>query len=149
MPRTLWLALALLLAAACVRAAAPAGAELEQRSAALAHQLRCVVCQNQSIADSQADLAVDLRREVRDQLARGRSEQQVIDYMVERYGEFVLYKPPVSSTTWLLWAGPALLLAGGLLALVLRLRRPVVKPEAAASADLAAARRLLDHEDPS
>src|SRR5688572_9592982 len=117
----------LALALACARAA-PAGSELDERTAALSHQLRCVVCQNQSIADSQAELAVDLRREVREQLARGRSEQQVIDYMVERYGAFVLYRPPFDGTTLLLWAGPALLLGGGLLALVLRLRRPPAGP---------------------
>lgn len=95
---------------------------LERRATALSHQLRCVVCQNQAIADSQAELAVDLRRQVREQLAKGLSDQQVADYLVQRYGEFVLYRPPLKSSTWLLWFGPALLLGGGLLAFGLRLR---------------------------
>jgi cytochrome c-type biogenesis protein CcmH/NrfF len=84
-------------------------AALEARVDNLAAQLRCLVCQNQSLADSHAGLAIDLKNQVRDQLRAGRDEAQVIDYMTQRYGDFVLYKPPWKATTALLWAGPALL----------------------------------------
>jgi len=96
---------------------APPGAAdpvLEKRVAALTEELRCLVCQNQTIADSHAELAVDLKNQVREKLRQGMSDQQVLDYMVERYGDFVLYRPPVKSTTWLLWFGPFLLLVVGL-----------------------------------
>ena len=96
---------------------------LEARVNKLSAELRCLVCQNQTIADSHADLATDLKNQVRDQLRAGRSEQQVIDYMTQRYGDFVLYRPPVRGTTALLWFGPAVLLVGGVLVLVLVLRR--------------------------
>ena len=86
---------------------------LEARVNGLAAELRCLVCQNQSLADSHADLAIDLKNQVREQLKAGHSERQVIDYMTERYGDFVLYRPPVKATTFLLWAGPALLLLSG------------------------------------
>lgn len=86
---------------------------LEARAMAIAEQLRCLVCQNQTIADSQAGLAVDLRKEIREQLKQGMNDKQIMDYMVQRYGDFVLYRPPVKTITWLLWFGPALLLAGG------------------------------------
>ncbi len=89
---------------------------LEERVNRLAVELRCLVCQNQSLADSHADLAVDLKNQVREQLKAGRSEGQVIDYMTERYGDFVLYRPPFKATTLLLWGGPlVLLLVGGVL----------------------------------
>jgi cytochrome c-type biogenesis protein CcmH/NrfF len=92
-------------------------AVLEARVDGLASQLRCLVCQNQSLADSHAGLAIDLKNQVREQLRAGRSEAQVIDYMTQRYGDFVLYKPPWKATTALLWLGPALLaLLGALLA---------------------------------
>jgi len=125
-----WLALlcgALLLSGAMAREAAPVAADpaLERRVQRIATELRCLVCQNQTIADSQADLAVDLRRQVREMLRRGDSDSQVITYMTERYGDFVLYRPPVKAATWLLWFGPAVLLLGGLgtLAWVLRRRQ--------------------------
>ena len=86
---------------------------LEARVNALSAELRCLVCQNQTIADSHADLAVDLKNQVREQLKAGRSEQQVIEYMTQRYGDFVLYRPPFKATTLLLWLGPALLLLIG------------------------------------
>jgi cytochrome c-type biogenesis protein CcmH len=83
----------------------------------LAMKLRCLVCQNQTIADSNAELAVDLRRQVREQLAAGKSDTQIIDFMTSRYGDFVLYSPPLKGTTWLLWFGPfALLLIGAFIA---------------------------------
>ena len=87
-------------------------------------ELRCLVCQNQTIADSNAALAVDLRREARSLLKQGKSDREVIDYMTERYGDFVLYRPPLRSTTFLLWFGPGLmLLGGGAAVLVVVLRR--------------------------
>jgi cytochrome c-type biogenesis protein CcmH len=105
--------------------AAPAAADpaLEARMARITAELRCLVCQNQTIADSQSGLATDLRQQVREMLQRGDSEQQVIDYMTARYGDFVLYRPPVKASTALLWFGPALLLIAGVTTLVVVLRR--------------------------
>jgi cytochrome c-type biogenesis protein CcmH len=85
----------------------------QQRYERLIRDLRCLVCQNQSIADSNAMLAGDLRREVRDMMIAGRTDEQIRDFMTERYGDFVLYRPPVRPRTWLLWAAPVLLLFGG------------------------------------
>jgi len=107
-------------APATAPAAVPASADpaLDARVQAIANELRCLVCQNQTIAESHAGLAVDLRRQVREMLARGDSERQVIDYMTARYGDFVLYRPPVKPATALLWYGPGVLLllaAGGLI----------------------------------
>jgi cytochrome c-type biogenesis protein CcmH len=107
---------------------------LEAHVTRLTQELRCLVCQNQTIADSTADLALDLKQQVREQLAQGRSDQQVIDFMVQRYGDFVLYRPPVKRATWLLWFGPALLLMGGLGFLLLKIRKQTA---AHASADAA------------
>jgi cytochrome c-type biogenesis protein CcmH len=102
---------------------AVADPELEQRVLAIAAELRCLVCQNETIAASHADLAVDLRNQVREMLRQGKSERDIIDYMTARYGDFVLYRPPVKNTTAILWFGPPLLLGGGLLGLWLILRR--------------------------
>jgi cytochrome c-type biogenesis protein CcmH len=96
---------------------------LEEKVQGLAEVLRCLVCQNQNLADSHADLAIDLKNQVREMLKHGKSEKEVIDYMVERYGDFVLYKPPLKGTTWLLWGGPFMLFGGGLGALYLNIRR--------------------------
>ena len=96
--------------------------ELEKRVQAISEELRCLVCQNQTIADSHADLAIDLKNQVREMLAQGKSNQEVTDYMVKRYGDFVLYRPPVKTSTWLLWFGPFLLLIGGIGFLVLKLK---------------------------
>jgi cytochrome c-type biogenesis protein CcmH/NrfF len=90
---------------------------LEARVMEVSAELRCLVCQNQSLADSHAGLAIDLKNQVREQLQAGRSEQQVLAYMTERYGDFVRYRPPLKASTVLLWAGPLLLVLGGLLAL--------------------------------
>ena len=113
---------------------APTAAEnpvLEARMMVLAAELRCLVCQNQTIADSHADLAVDLRQQIREQLTQGRSEDQIRDYMTARYGDFVLYKPPFKATTALLWVGPPLLLLGALAGLFLMLRaRQRASPDA-------------------
>ena len=102
---------------------AAADAALERRVQALSGELRCLVCQNQSLADSHADLAIDLKNKVREKLQQGASEKDVIAFMTERYGDFVLYRPPLKATTLLLWFGPGLLLLAGLIALFVRLRR--------------------------
>ncbi len=123
------LILSLLLLAATFSAAAgeaqPVAADpaLEARVQAISEELRCLVCQNQNIADSHAELAIDLKNQVREMLAKGMSDQQVVGYMVERYGDFVLYRPPVKATTWLLWFGPFLLFVVGLGVLYFKLRR--------------------------
>lgn len=96
---------------------------LEAKVQSLAEVLRCLVCQNQNLADSHADLAIDLKNQVRDMLREGKTEKEVIDYMVARYGDFVLYRPPLKTTTWLLWGGPFVLFVGGLGALFVVLRR--------------------------
>jgi cytochrome c-type biogenesis protein CcmH len=128
----LWLALLALAAGAYGKEAEPVAADpvIEARMLRIAAELRCLVCQNQTIADSHSGLAEDLRREVRDQLKRGASDEQVVQYMTDRYGDFVRYRPPFKGATLLLWLGPALLLAGGLgvLAVVLR-RRAKLAPE--------------------
>jgi cytochrome c-type biogenesis protein CcmH len=97
----------------------------EERTMSLAAELRCLVCQNQTIADSNADLAVDLRREIREQVAAGRTDAEILDFMTTRYGDFVLYRPPLKATTVLLWFGPAALFVIGFVVLyrVLRARR--------------------------
>lgn len=95
----------------------------EKRAAALSEQLRCLVCQNQSLAESNAPLAVDLKLQVREKIAQGLSDEDIVSDMVARYGDFVLYRPPVKAQTWLLWFGPALLLALGLGALAHAVRR--------------------------
>ncbi len=109
----------------------------------LAQELRCLVCQNQTIADSQAPLAIELKNQVREQLAEGRSDQQVIAFMVQRYGDFVLYRPPVKASTWLLWFGPFLLLLWGLLTLILKLHHKRTPADTLTSAELAHANALL------
>jgi len=96
---------------------------VEQRLKTLSNELRCLVCQNQSLADSNADLAVDLRNQVREQIVAGRSDDDIRTWLTERYGDFVLYRPPLKATTVMLWLGPALLLAAALAALFLTLRR--------------------------
>ena len=117
--RSILTALLMALAALGARAAEAvdtvADPALEARVQALSAELRCLVCQNQSLADSHADLALDLKRQVREQLQAGRSEQQVVAYMTERYGDFVRYRPELKLSTLLLWAGPALMAGGGLL----------------------------------
>lgn len=97
--------------------------KVEARLKAIAHELRCLVCQNQTIADSDAPLAVDLRRQTRAMIAAGKSDEEIRGYMVERYGDFVLYKPPFNAVTAVLWVAPGLLVVGGLAGLVVMLRR--------------------------
>jgi cytochrome c-type biogenesis protein CcmH len=109
----------------------------------LAHELRCLVCQNQTLADSNAPLAVDLRNQIREQLAAGKSERDVVDFMVARYGDFVLYRPPLKASTVLLWTGPFVFLIAGFwfLARVLR-RRRIPEPQLS-QAERARAAKLL------
>lgn len=112
---------------------------LEAQVMELAHKLRCLVCQNQSIAESNAPLAVDLRNQVREQLVAGKGKDDVLDYLVQRYGDFVLYEPPFKASTVLLWAGPGVLLFAGAGWLLFRLRRRRV--EVATEPHLSAAER--------
>src|SRR3954451_19445874 len=109
------LAVALACEAAVAKEAAPESSDpaLEARMVRITSELRCLVCQNQTIADSNASLAVDLRRETREMLKQGKSDAEVVDYMTARYGDFVLYRPPLRATTVLLWFGPMLLLGIG------------------------------------
>jgi cytochrome c-type biogenesis protein CcmH len=100
---------------------------LDRRVTNLAHELRCLVCQNQTLADSNAPLAVDLRNQIREQLKAGKSERDVVDFMVERYGDFVLYRPPFKASTAALWLGPFALLGFGAWLFFRRLRQR--KPE--------------------
>ena len=130
--------LALVLLALALAALAPASAQsplakpvpapledpaLDQRVAVLAHELRCLVCQNQSLAESNAPLAVDLRNQIREQLVAGASEKDVREFMVARYGDFVLYNPPVKASTLALWAGPFVILIAGVVLLWRRVAR--------------------------
>src|ERR1041385_6548223 len=87
--------------------------QIEQRMKHLTEQLRCLVCQNETLADSRADLAEDLRKQIREQIKAGKSDQEIIAFLTDRYGDFVLYNPPVKMTTYLLWFGPFLFLGGG------------------------------------
>jgi cytochrome c-type biogenesis protein CcmH len=136
----LMFALALLAApfAGGAREAIPVGQDpaIEARMMVLAQELRCLVCQNQTLADSQADLAADLRQEIRELMQKGQSDEQIKSYLAARYGDFVFYRPPLKPTTWLLWFGPALLLIGGLTALyAVLLRRRRLAPAEPLNAD--------------
>ncbi len=119
-----------------------------KREVELAKQLRCLVCQNETIADSRADLAVDLRNKLREQMAAGKSDAEIIQFMTDRYGDFVLYNPPLKATTVLLWAGPFLLLAvGGAVAWrVIRARSRAAAPAPLSADDRERAERLLRGE---
>ena len=129
-----WFAALLLAFAGCAAAqsseVAHPDAKTEARLKALAHELRCLVCQNQTIADSNAPLAVDLRQQIRGQIAQGRSDSQIRDYMVERYGDFVLYNPPLKATTAVLWGAPLLLIVAGGLVFARVVRRRRTAPQA-------------------
>ncbi len=140
------LLLALLLCLASLPASLPAFAQANQqadaaplqfrdtaeetRFHALASELRCVMCQNQSLADSNALIALQLRREVLDLMRDGRTDAEIKDFLVQRYGEFVLYQPKVEASTWLLWLGPALLLlvGAGVVTAIVRKRKPQALP---------------------
>ena len=105
--------------------------QIERRMKALTEQLRCLVCQNETLADSRADLAEDLRREIREQMKAGKSDQEIIAFLTDRYGDFVLYNPPVKRITYLLWFGPFILLIGGtgVLYRYLRRRRELIQDQ--------------------
>lgn len=125
MMRTAALLLALVVFSAAAKEATPLAEDpvVEQRLIAIAEEMRCLVCQNESLAASRAELAQDLRRELREQIRQGRSDAQIRDYMVERYGDFVLYRPRVKPETWLLWFGPFLLVVVAVVVLLVYLRR--------------------------
>jgi cytochrome c-type biogenesis protein CcmH len=116
-----------------------------KREVELAKQLRCLVCQNETIADSRAGLAVDLRNKLREQMAAGKTDAEIIAFMTERYGDFVLYRPPLKATTVLLWVGPFMLLALGILIgwRVVRARARAARPEPLSAVDRERAERLL------
>lgn len=122
---TTWLGLSLLAANAAAIDSEPAFDDpvMQARYEALNRELRCLVCQNQSIADSNATLAQDLRREVREMMGQGSSDDQIRQFMTARYGDFVLYDPPLAPRTWLLWAAPGLLVLFGVLVAILVIRR--------------------------
>jgi cytochrome c-type biogenesis protein CcmH len=128
--------------------AAPLSADpaLEARVLKIAEELRCLVCQNETIAASQADLAKDLRQQIREQLTQGRTQPEILDFMSQRYGDFVLYRPPLKFSTVLLWVGPFVLLLVAAVVLLTNIRRRDPKTEAAplSPAELQRAQRLLD-----
>jgi cytochrome c-type biogenesis protein CcmH len=119
-----------------------------ERAVKLGEKLRCLVCQNQTIGESNAELAVDLRRQVREQIAAGKTDADIIDYMVKRYGDFVLYEPPVKGTTLLLWGGPGLLLLIGAFTLfrIVRARRRMADDLPLTAEEQQRAERLLAGE---
>lgn len=126
MKRLLVTVMAVLACAAAGAKDAPALAAdpmVEKRLIAISEEMRCLVCQNESLAGSQADLAIDLRRELRGLIKNGKSDDEIKEFMVSRYGDFVLYRPPVKPTTWLLWLGPFALMAAGIAILITYLRR--------------------------
>lgn len=110
---------------ASAKEAAPLAAdpEMEKLVNDITGELRCLVCQNQTIADSHADLAVDLKNQVRDMVAKGQTQDEIVAYMVKRYGDFVLYRPPFKPTTYLLWSGPVLFMVLGLFILIYNLKK--------------------------
>lgn len=145
-----YLILLYFLLCAGVAAAQPDDAALERRVQNLAKELRCLVCQNQSLADSHADLALDLKNQVREKFKQGASEADVITFMADRYGDFVLYRPPLKWSTVVLWFGPGVLLLAALVGLFLRLRRQAsadVEPELSA-AERKRAAALLHNSEP-
>lgn len=119
--------------------------ELEKRVMKLSQELRCLVCQNETLADSQAGLAVDLRREIREQMKAGKSDQEIIAFLTQRYGEFVLYRPPLKPATYLLWFGPFVLLLVGLAVLYkyVKQRRDMISDQPLTADERRRAQELL------
>jgi cytochrome c-type biogenesis protein CcmH len=149
MRRLLALLLGLVLAGSVLAKEAPPAVPdpaLEKRVMALAEELRCLVCQNQTIADSHADLAIDLKNQIREKLKSGMSEEQILQFMVARYGDFVLYRPPVKATTVPLWFGPFALLLAALAGLFyyIQRRRRATAPQSLSQAEQARVQALLD-----
>ena len=103
---------------------------VEKRMVSISQELRCLVCQNESLAGSRADLAMDLKREIRTLIQSGKSDTEIMDFMVSRYGDFVRYRPPVKPVTWMLWFGPFLLLIGAFAGLIWMVRRGQRQPDA-------------------
>jgi len=122
--------------------------QIEQRMKALTEQLRCLVCQNETLADSHADLAEDLRKQIREQMKAGKSDQEILAYLTQRYGDFVLYKPPVKLTTYLLWFGPFALLLSGIFVLYLyvKRRRELIDDQPLSTEEKRRAEKLLKSE---
>ena len=140
----------LALTSASAKEAVPVGEdpEIEKRMTTLSEDLRCLVCQNETIAASRADFANDLRREIREQMQANKSDKEILDFLVARYGDFVLYRPPMKATTLFLWFGPLLLLVIGLGALFYRLsRRRAAAPAALSESERARAAALLAPSD--
>jgi len=119
--------------------------QIEQRMKTLTEQLRCLVCQNETLADSRADLAEDLRKEIREQMKAGKSDQEIIAFLTQRYGDFVLYKPPIKSTTYLLWFGPFAFLIIGVIVLYryVRHRKELIPENPLTAAERRRAEELL------
>lgn len=144
-------AVALCLAPASAKEAIEVGENpaVEKHMMDLAAELRCLQCQNQTLAESNAPLAVDLRQQIRELIGKGQTDEQIKQYLVARYGDFVLYRPPVKAVTWLLWFGPAMLMIAGLssLFLVLRRRNRLAEPAPITTDQEALARRLLGDDD--
>lgn len=145
------LSMALNLSTAHAGEAAPMAADpvLEARMIGIADELRCLVCQNESLASSRAELANDLRNEVRGLIRQGKTDAEIKDYLVTRYGDFVLYRPAVKPLTWVLWFGPFLLLVGGLvgMGIYLRQRRQPTETRALSDAERQRAAQLLKDGD--
>lgn len=122
---------------------------LEERLMKLSRELRCLVCQNETLADSRADLAVDLRNEIREQMKAGKTDPEIIDFLTARYGDFVLYRPPVKASTYFLWFGPFALLLGGLFLLFryLKQRRQMITEEPLSAEQRRDAEALLQASD--
>ncbi len=144
--RVLGAALLLTLAAGFARAQETPLADpaLEQRARDLSHQIRCVVCQSQSVAESDADIARDMRGLIREQIAAGRSDQEIRDYLVARYGDFVLFEPPFKASTYVLWIGPFALMVVGLAGVLVYFRRRAAAPAAGAPLSAAEQRRVAE-----
>lgn len=119
--------------------------ELEKRVMNLSQELRCLVCQNETIAESRADLATDLRTQIREQMKAGKSDKEIVAFLTERYGDFILYRPPVKPSTYLLWFGPFVMLIGGLTFLFrhLRQRRRLISDEPLSQNERRRAEELL------
>jgi len=151
----IWLTLVLLALSAVslqAREAAPLAPDeaTEKRLVAISSELRCLVCQNESLSGSHAELANDLRREIRTLIQQGKSDAEIMDFMVSRYGDFVRYRPPLKGTTLLLWFGPGLLLVGGLGALLIYLRRrsKAINDSPLSAEEQQQAERLLNLKEP-
>ncbi|MDQ2976873.1 MAG: cytochrome c-type biogenesis protein CcmH [Acidobacteriota bacterium] len=135
---------------AIAKEAQPSAADpaLEERVMKLSKELRCLVCQNETLADSRADLAEDLRGQIREQMKAGKSDKEIIAFLTDRYGKFILYRPPVDATTYLLWFGPFVLLLGGLLLLFryVKQRRELIVEQPLAADDRRRAEAILNAE---